>query len=82
MTKSRWLKLLRSGSLWGVLTTAIGALTGPPVLAVFPTSVAGILIVLGSLITALSQSLPQLILDIMDESHVDLGEDRQSGTGT
>ena len=75
MTKSKWIKILRSGSLWGVLTTVSGAMMGPPVMNVLPTAWAGAMIIIGTLITALSQSLPQLILDIMDEPNVDMGQD-------
>ncbi len=50
-------KVLKSGSFWGFLTTVVGAVSGPPVLAVLPTKWAGALIVLGALISGLSKAV-------------------------
>lgn len=74
MTKMKWIRILKSGSLWGVITSLSGAMMGPPVLNYLPTKYAGIMIIAGTLLTALSQSIPQLILDIMDEPNANMGQ--------
>lgn len=61
-------KLLKSGSLWGLFTTLAGAMMGPPVLAVLDTKTAGTVIVIGSIVTALSKSLPALIEEISNDT--------------
>lgn len=48
-----WIKA--HGGLLGTLTTLLGALSGPPVLAYLPTRYAGALIVIGAIVTAFSK---------------------------
>lgn len=67
MTRKQWLKLFKSGSLWGGISSIAGAMMGPPVLAVLPTKWAGGMIVVGTLITVISRSLPNVVLDMMGE---------------
>lgn len=47
--------LAKHGGVFGTLTTLIGALCGPPVLAVLPTKWAGVLIVVGAVWAAFSK---------------------------
>jgi hypothetical protein len=54
---SKVLAVLKSGAFWGFLTTVLGALSGPPVLAVLPTKWAGALIVVGALISGFSKAI-------------------------
>lgn len=52
-------RVLKSGSFWGFLATVLGGLSGPPVLNVLPTKWAGVLIVGGAFVSALSQAIHQ-----------------------
>jgi hypothetical protein len=63
-------KLLLSGSFWGSLGTLAGAMMGPPVLAVLPTKWAGVMIVVGTIVTALSRSLPDVLKEIISNDSV------------
>lgn len=73
-----WRKLLLSGSFWGSLATVAGAMMGPPVLAVLPTKAAGAIIILGTLVTALSKSIPQVLAEIMNDDPVETSQQEQS----
>ena len=54
-----WMKVrafvARYGGVLGFLTTIVGALSGPPVLAYLPTKYAGALIVVGAVLQALTK---------------------------
>lgn len=64
---SKWSKILRSGSFWGGITSLSGAMMGPPVLAVLPTKWAGVMIVVGTLLSVASRSIPEIIVEIANE---------------
>lgn len=65
MTRNKWLKLLKSGSLLGLVANL--ATTGLALADKLPPKTGLVVMVFCSMLMAISQSLPQLILDIIDE---------------
>jgi hypothetical protein len=80
MTKAKWLKLLRSGSLIGLVTSI--STTGLALSDKLTPKTGLIVMVCCSFLMAISKALPQLILELMDDNDAILGQSGQIGTGT
>lgn len=80
MTRKKLIKIFKSGAVVSLLVSTASAITG--LAGIMPPDRAMIATAIGTLMATFSQSLPALILEILDEEDVNLGEDRPSSTGT
>lgn len=80
MTKAKILKVLRSGAVASLIASIGSAALG--LVGVLSPNHAIIATMLGTLLATLSKSLPQLILELMDDTDVNLGQGGQSSVGT